>query len=205
MKPDLGAGWTPSDLDIHVPAHTELMMTRGLAHAGYGIIAEVPTQMVGYFSHVSRVVVVSNGRCKIDVVVSRTSPALSSIFQFHSTVTMNFVSADTLFCAYPRLILRRLSMLNAGPLYHSTVTSRVIAALQKYLSRGIRYISCRDAHGLSSTCKVTSCTLVRQCHHAVQLPPHPRDDAYKRRCLWQCGVLDVQWMLGGRPCGPQSA
>ncbi|KAI6110989.1 hypothetical protein EDD17DRAFT_1448916, partial [Pisolithus thermaeus] len=130
------AGWTPSDLDIHVPAHTELMMTRGLAHAGYGIIAEVPTQMVGYFSHVSRVVVVSNGRCKIDVVVSRTSPALSSIFQFHSTVTMNFVSADTLFCAYPRLILRRLSMLNAGPLYHSTVTSRVIAALQKYLSRG---------------------------------------------------------------------
>ncbi|KAI6036919.1 hypothetical protein BKA83DRAFT_112210, partial [Pisolithus microcarpus] len=111
-------------------------------------------------------VVLSKGQSKIDVVISRTSTALSPIFQFHSTAVMNFVSADTIFCSYPELMLRRLSMVNAGPLYCSPDRRGVLDAVRKYQTRGIQYIRCQDFHGLKNTCK---------------------------------------WILGGMPCGLESA
>ncbi|KAI6011814.1 hypothetical protein PISMIDRAFT_69436, partial [Pisolithus microcarpus 441] len=113
LMPEEGTTWIPSDLDIYLLQQTLPMMLRRLQHEGYSIIAEPPVKKSGYnYSHVAHVLVVSNGQRTVDLVLSRTSTALSPIFQFHSTVVMNFVSADTVFCSYPSLTLRRLSMVN---------------------------------------------------------------------------------------------
>ncbi|KAI6008657.1 hypothetical protein BKA83DRAFT_4029724, partial [Pisolithus microcarpus] len=62
---------------------------------------------------VSRLVVLTNGKNSVDVVVSKTSTTLSPIFPFHSTAVMNFISADTIFSGYPTLTLWHLSVVNA--------------------------------------------------------------------------------------------
>ncbi|KAI6130705.1 hypothetical protein EDD16DRAFT_1446124, partial [Pisolithus croceorrhizus] len=114
LLPELGTGWTPADMDVYIPQRTSALMLRRLKVEGYTPVAEKVQHTHGYrYSDVLRVLVVSNGYCKIDVVVSRTPAAISPIFQFHSTALMNFISADTIFCCYPKLTLHYVSMANA--------------------------------------------------------------------------------------------
>ncbi|KAI6140466.1 hypothetical protein BKA82DRAFT_133419 [Pisolithus tinctorius] len=54
-------------------------------------------------SSICSVVLFANGQCLIDVIISSTVAAMSPIFKFHSTVVMNFIAADHIFCAYPTL------------------------------------------------------------------------------------------------------
>ncbi|KIO08143.1 hypothetical protein M404DRAFT_108858, partial [Pisolithus tinctorius Marx 270] len=53
-----------------------------------------------------------NGEKLIDVIISKTTSALSPIFQFHSTAVMNFFTANSLFCTYPLLTLHHCAMIN---------------------------------------------------------------------------------------------
>ncbi|KAI6011462.1 hypothetical protein BKA83DRAFT_4066642, partial [Pisolithus microcarpus] len=86
------------------------------------------------------VITIGNGQSTVDIVVSWMLTALSPIFQFHSTVIMNFVSANTIFSSYPSLTLQALSIANVGPLYYSRDNCQILQAMQKYVSRNIRYI-----------------------------------------------------------------
>ncbi|KAI5997165.1 hypothetical protein EDD15DRAFT_2123353, partial [Pisolithus albus] len=137
LLPECETAWTPTDLDIYVPQRTCTMMLRRLMLEGYTVVKEKVETRRGYrYSAVSRVIVVGNGCSTIDIVVSRTATSITPIFQFHSTAAMNFFSADTIFCSYPNLTLRHLSMANAGPLYLGAVNLATIEALTKYQSRG---------------------------------------------------------------------
>ncbi|KIK11917.1 hypothetical protein PISMIDRAFT_66221, partial [Pisolithus microcarpus 441] len=113
LLPEMGTPWRPTDLDIYVPRSTSMQMLRHLKSEGYKLVTDVPEDNHQYTnSDIASVMVVSNGRSKIDIIVSRTSAAISPIFQFHSTAVMNFISADTIFCCYPNLTLRLLSLVN---------------------------------------------------------------------------------------------
>ncbi|KIK18417.1 hypothetical protein PISMIDRAFT_37793, partial [Pisolithus microcarpus 441] len=113
LLPEHGTPWTPNNLDLYVPLRTCAVLLERLRSQGFAITSQHPTNVAHYsYSHVHEVVVVCKGQRKIDVVISKTTTALSPIFQFHSTAVMNFVSADTIFCSYPRLTLQQLSMVN---------------------------------------------------------------------------------------------
>ncbi|KIK18502.1 hypothetical protein PISMIDRAFT_50173, partial [Pisolithus microcarpus 441] len=113
LLPECGTLWTPTDLDIYVLHREAERLLDHLTDQGYAVIAELPVKKVGYtYSHVSRLVVLTNGKNSVDVVVSKTSTTLSPIFQFHSTAVMNFISADTIFSGYPTLTLWHLSVVN---------------------------------------------------------------------------------------------
>ncbi|KAI6004663.1 hypothetical protein EDD15DRAFT_2155331 [Pisolithus albus] len=206
LLPEYGTRWTPKDLDIYVPLATSTALLNRLHYEGYTIDNQVHMNDVSYtYSHVHEVVVLCKGPNKIDVVISRTSTALTPIFQFHSTVVMNFVSADTFFCSYPRLTLRRLSMVNAGPLYCSPHRRRVLDAVRKYQSRGIRYIHCQDFHGVKNTCKVSTRTVTDSSMMWISVEGLPQASHSFLDVFRQFGVLDVQWNLGGIACGLESA
>ncbi|KIO06728.1 hypothetical protein M404DRAFT_102192, partial [Pisolithus tinctorius Marx 270] len=79
-----------------------------------------------------------NGQSLIDVIISKTTSALSPIFQFYSTAVMNFFSTDSLYCAYPSLTLRHHAMINTSSLHQHTFSPSHIQALLKYKSRGFR-------------------------------------------------------------------
>lgn len=86
----------------------------------------------------------------------------------------------------PQHSLQRLSMVNAGPLYCTPDRRIILDAVRKYQTRGIRYI--RDS--------------AMMWMNIDGLPPALQSFAEVFR---QFGILDLQWILGGMPCGLESA
>ncbi|KAI6011234.1 hypothetical protein BKA83DRAFT_4132226 [Pisolithus microcarpus] len=206
LLPECGTLWTPTDLDIYVLHREAERLLDHLTDQGYAIIAELPVKKVGYtYSHVSRLVVLTNGKNSVDVVVSKTSTTLSPIFQFHSTAVMNFISADTIFSGYPTLTLWHLSVVNAGPLYYHPQRHAMICAICKYIKWGIRYICCEQQHGLTNTCKVTMRTVTDHATMWFNFQARSHTSHSFQEVFRGFGVLDLQWMLGGMLCSLECA
>ncbi|KAI6008576.1 hypothetical protein EDC04DRAFT_2515472, partial [Pisolithus marmoratus] len=135
-----GTPWATDDLDIDVPQCTIMMLLNWLKFEGYFVISNNPHGQQHYtYSLVECVLVASNGECKINIVISGISTALSPIFQFHSTTVMNFISADTIFCCYPTLMLCHQMLVNVGLLYHGMPNRGIIDPMCKYSSCGFYY------------------------------------------------------------------
>ncbi|KIN94092.1 hypothetical protein M404DRAFT_73349, partial [Pisolithus tinctorius Marx 270] len=118
VLPANSCAWTPSDLDIYNAKaclshfHHALTFSECLL-AGYNVIRETRVDASSYnMSTIRSILTFSNGTHYIDVIVSKTSTALSPLFQFHSTAVMNFISADTIFCAYPNLTFNHCALIN---------------------------------------------------------------------------------------------
>lgn len=73
----------------------------------------------------------SNGTTFINVVFSQSQSGLQPIFEFHSTVVMNYIAWYGVVCLYPGLTLKRRGLIN-----HHVLPSRVAACIEKYRSRG---------------------------------------------------------------------
>ncbi len=70
-----------------------------------------------------------------DVLRSRSSSALLPIPHFHSTILVNFISADTFCIAYPWALHAREGVIQTRPLDSTTR-----AAVDKYIARGYRML-----------------------------------------------------------------
>lgn len=101
--------------------------------------------------------------------------------------------------------LQGLSMVNAGPLYCSPDKRVILDAVCKYQARGIRYIRCKDYHGVKNTCKVSTRTLTDSAMMHMNIHGLPSTSQTFLDVFWQFGILDLQWILGGMPCGLESA
>ncbi|KAI5987723.1 hypothetical protein EDD15DRAFT_2173323, partial [Pisolithus albus] len=201
LLPEIGTPWNPTDLDIYVPRSTSIQMLRRLKAEGYNRVSEKRQDDARYRnSDVASVILVSNGRNMIDIIISRTSAAISPIFQFHSTVVMNFVSADTVFCCYPNLTLRLLSLVNAGPLYNGLFSMTTMDAMWKYISRGVRYVRCKDVHKSHTICKSKTRFVTDAGVMWLRIQEHPYPTHSTVEVFRQFGILDVQWITGGVPC-----
>ncbi|KAI6016581.1 hypothetical protein PISMIDRAFT_117744, partial [Pisolithus microcarpus 441] len=141
----------------------------------------------------------------IDIVVSATSVALSPIFYFHSMAVMNFVSTDTIYCSYPRLTFQHLSLVNAGALYYGGHTDDIVDAMRKYMSHGFEYVRCKDVHNVSSTCKVCTRSLTGGAMMSFNFLAIPSRSHTMHEVFREFGILNLQWCLGGMPCGLELA
>ncbi|KIN97310.1 hypothetical protein M404DRAFT_160711, partial [Pisolithus tinctorius Marx 270] len=147
----------------------------------------------------------SNGTHHIDVIVSRTSTAISPLFQFHSTAVMNFISADSIFCAYPNLTFHRRALINSLPVYNGSIGFKTMAALQKYASRGFDFGACEDVHHMPYTCRSIPRTLTDGGCLWLQITDL-RHDVVRTTEVFKClGVINVMWLLGGYVCGAYPA
>ena len=110
--------WHATDLDLYVPQSNASQFVTLLTQLGYQVIHRTKADHSFYsHSNILTVLSLSNGDRRIDLIVSKKQAAAAPIFQFHSTAVMNFVTRDKLFCAYPELTFRGLSLVNGGPLY----------------------------------------------------------------------------------------
>ena len=145
--------WAPHDLDIYVAFDHFHYLKLQLTGQGYHLLHEGNANLnPDSFSLICNVVTFGNGSRQIDVIVSRTK-SIGPIFQFHSTMVINFFRANHIFCAYPALTLRHLARINGGPLYLNRFQPRTIATLWKYAQCNFRYITCKSAHFSKYTCK----------------------------------------------------
>ncbi|KIO05049.1 hypothetical protein M404DRAFT_66704, partial [Pisolithus tinctorius Marx 270] len=148
LLPANACNWSSSDLDIYVSFNSQPQLYNLLRKHHYNIIHEGRTNRNDYSpSTIFTVTTFGNGRKNIDVIVSRTSSALSPIFQFHSTAVMNFFTADSLFCVYPSLTLHHRALINTASLRNRTFPPSHMQALLKYKSHRFQFISSLNDSG----------------------------------------------------------
>ncbi|KAI6000184.1 hypothetical protein F5J12DRAFT_683674, partial [Pisolithus orientalis] len=104
---------------------------------GYVIVWQCSVDVGSYVSSSIRCIIsFSNFHRCINVIMSSTVAAVSLIFKFHSTVVMNFITVDYIFCAYLKLTLKLMSMVNAGSLYFKLFRFKTMCTLEKYVEHG---------------------------------------------------------------------
>ncbi|KAI6142226.1 hypothetical protein BKA82DRAFT_3958195, partial [Pisolithus tinctorius] len=140
LLPANSCNWSSSDLDIYVPYNSQPQLYNLLCKHQYNIVHKGRTNHNDYSpSTIFTVTTFRNGQRHIDIIVSKTSSALSPIFQFHSTAIMNFFMADSLFCVYPSLTLHHCALINTASLCSCTFTPSHMLALFKYKSHGFHF------------------------------------------------------------------
>ena len=93
-------------------------------------------------------------RCnhRINVIISATDAAISPMFKFHSTVMMNFNTANATCCAHLTLLLQEKSIVNLHTLPMPSPWSN-LASWEKYTKeRGIKFTCCPCTGGSQTGC-----------------------------------------------------
>lgn len=143
---------------------------------------------------------------KIDVIISleTTSPACS-IFKYHSSMVMNYITADGLYIAYPLLLEKRLFIINIEGSHQRPWTQKVQLVFDKYHDRGFQPIVsdtdlgntfCQHSCGRSTSCPHThrSCIDNRGCAHVFNAP----FCSCIKRCIRSVGGRTPFWTVGGQ-------
>ena len=115
MLPKASTSWSPSDLNVYIPLCHKFQLTCLLEKKGYHIENEGNNIHSTYSSSdIFSVMMFANKHNKIDVVISTSLCTVSPIFNFHSTAIMNFISANSIFSAYPSLTFQGLTPVRSG-------------------------------------------------------------------------------------------
>ncbi|KAG2090587.1 uncharacterized protein F5147DRAFT_586639 [Suillus discolor] len=134
--------WPISDLDIYIPLSSGPSATEFFHRFGYDIIP-YPRPKSKYGSKKVRSVVAAvKGSHKVDIVLSCDGRPILPIFQFHSTIVMNYFTPTTIFSAYPALTLQFKGLINPmACTHHHMLPPRTLRAVTKYANRGFEFAS----------------------------------------------------------------
>lgn len=133
----------------------------------------------------------------VNLIMTNYESATATLL-FHSTVVMNFVTWDALFCLYPRMLRDGVGLANSDRMDRRSFCE---GPLQKYRSRGFRIL--RSAHewmpehicGISGYCGLTErsifddATMYIQLSNSVGMPVNSvsRNIAWKLATSHACG------------------
>ncbi|KAI6141999.1 hypothetical protein BKA82DRAFT_162691, partial [Pisolithus tinctorius] len=127
---------------------------------------------------------------------------ISAIFQYHSTVLMNFVTDDSVFCAYPELTFELRSLVNPFVIFGQPLNRGTLEAVLKYCDRGIRYIECKDVHQQHACRKDHYRSIYDECCMWMTIDAARKSHSLSMLQLHfkELGVTNVKWRLGGYIC-----
>ncbi|KAJ7029814.1 hypothetical protein C8F04DRAFT_962484 [Mycena alexandri] len=131
--------FAPGDLDFYMPASQE---QTSLAMAGKRLGFTLRRSSARTYENnmdIKRVHELVKGQKKMNIIVTKGENAVAAIFQFHTTVVMNMLTAAGLYCAYPDLTLKSWGVANLTVLLKDSSSSRrTRACYEKYRDRGVR-------------------------------------------------------------------
>ncbi|KAG6915534.1 hypothetical protein DXG01_011031 [Tephrocybe rancida] len=134
--------WTfkPNDLDLYVP-HSAVNKVITLFVDNYGVTIFSPKDVqgtdYGSLPDVQDVVTLRKDSIHINIIVSRSDNPLLPIFNFHSTVVMNFMTSTSIFCAYPELTFDYRNLVNMNIVgTWGGLGDKVEGTIAKYIRRG---------------------------------------------------------------------
>ncbi|KAJ6630439.1 hypothetical protein B0H10DRAFT_2349860 [Mycena sp. CBHHK59/15] len=97
----------------------------------------------------------------INIRIATTENAVLPIFFSPSSIQMNFVAANGIYCAYPRLTLHLKAILNFA---RFTNHNQLINFVSKYRSRGIGHIINRTSKNIAHSCtRSSTCPSTARC------------------------------------------
>ncbi|KAK6974078.1 hypothetical protein R3P38DRAFT_2584591 [Favolaschia claudopus] len=206
----------PNDLDMYITKPQQRTVLGVLTtDLGFVVFRRTNDDYVVGFG-IAHILWLRKNHHVINVLVVSGDNAVESIFHFHSTIVMNFISGYGVFCAYPALTLRKRSVTNHSILSDQTSTNRARTCFEKYERRGIchkdhlrhhvNWLGHRDhvdwsAHicGTDKACPSTFRTL----HDDGSLfIPFPSTTTPASPPVIFNGVDSVVWSLGGSSCSP---
>lgn len=152
-------------------------------------------------SGISRLLRFKKGDNKIDVIVTNMSAAPSPIFQFHTTVVMNFISADTIFCAYPAWTLNMMGLIHPRMYKQNSTNLATINGLAKYVKRGFSLYS--DIKELAP--HASQCVKTYDCPHTTRSTNDKGVASWvfrtdKSHIVTYVDSAAIVWCLGGDQC-----
>ena len=201
LLPEHGTTWSPSRLDIFIPASYRHRVYTLLGMNGYKMASDRPTPPGSrQHSQIVRVTEFLRGDEMIAVTVSTTAAAFAPIFELENTALMNLISYDRLYCAYPTLTFSNLAMINPGQLYTQRFSVDNMKTLLKYRTRQFEYVSCHNNQEIYTPCFTTTRSITDangiwwDLEQAIEVKSSPAD------IFQRFGMLDVHWTLGGPVC-----
>jgi hypothetical protein len=132
--------WKCGDADILVPReHKSAVITFLKAAFGYEVIHMFASDLThnpdSRIHEVVRMLYKDKDK-QVDIIISDSDSSILPIWRFHSTIVMNFVSADGIYCAFPSHTLRYRGIVNPIHIQSGLPSSRIENCIQKYKSRG---------------------------------------------------------------------
>lgn len=216
LNPDVAESWPypPRNLDIYTPVSEHVPMVMHLATIEQYTVIEYRVLNSDYLGRrgIRVITKLSKGDQFIDVVASATESAIFPMFFFHSTLVMNFLTADSIFCAYPSLTLGGRGLIQSrhlvGP-HRTDLCPTQKPSIIKCLLRGfiLEYFPYQSSHRNPEG--------LHQCRSSP-ICPHTVRNVADRGCLRMNFAIpsllgdsffngwdrhwDIAWRLGGRSC-----
>jgi hypothetical protein len=197
------------DLDIYVPtSQDDTMLTIAKRQLRFREFAYT-TSAYNINSSIKKIHHLRKKGKRMNLVVVKGEEPTVAIFQFQSTVVMNYLSASEIYCAYPSLTMHRLSVVNVPVLIRESQRpggrDRIYSCLEKYFARGISF---------KSDVKQFNGHTHHNCHTDAECPLTIRtnfDEKGLRATLFPLTEAEetrltlnkhmVVWALGGPKCG----
>ncbi|KAJ7732515.1 hypothetical protein B0H16DRAFT_1328689 [Mycena metata] len=198
----------PNDLDVYSPEDTAMIMLDILRNRFRFRICRIqathmhPSSQYPIYLGILRVYWLKRRNHTINFIVVQGDNAAAAIFNFHSTIVMNYFNGTRLYCSMPELTLRKISTPNVN-LFDISLESawRTLACIIKYSLRGITFKYRRrivpHVCGTDPICPAT----IRTLHdNAGLVIPFPSRVNVVRAADAYDGSRSVRWSLGGPHC-----
>jgi hypothetical protein len=132
------SSWYPEYLDVYVHQEKFKQLLQGLHRNGFTSVTTVVGEEAYSGNEVSRVVRASNALegHVIDVIMTRSPSPIAPLFQCHSSLDMNYVSADTFFSAYLTLSCCAVGFPNLLLEFRKCFTTGTLLLYEKHRSHG---------------------------------------------------------------------
>jgi hypothetical protein len=111
--------WKPADMDIYEPSSGECGVS-GMAKYLIGVerfkevggVISPSGEQYNLNRNIKKIVRLRRGKFSIDIITAPSCSPIGTIFNFHLTLVMNWISGDGLFSAYPRLTSLKRGLVN---------------------------------------------------------------------------------------------
>ena len=199
LLPAAHTQWTPSSLEIYVPGCLYEEVKFWLEREGYNIAhVALRDSNPPSFSPIKQAVVFMNNNRSVVVFASKTDAACTPIFHLQNTACMNYIGADRIFSAYPRLTFKYVAMINPAPLFCNAFTIEDIDVLKEYEARGFSYSPWSTDDIKSADSPYRHRCLTDSISMFVDTTNVPLGKTSTRDIADKYGVMDVHWTLGGK-------
>lgn len=126
----------PNDLDIYVPS-TYSAQLLNLLHQRFDYVQIPLTHDYSTSDDIAAVYNMKKRNNLIQVIATTWENPLRTIYHFHSTAVMNFISAQGIYCAYPRLTTQYCGLMNRHQIARTGQTAAAVyAIIKKYRDCG---------------------------------------------------------------------
>ncbi|KAG6877067.1 hypothetical protein C0992_010961 [Termitomyces sp. T32_za158] len=197
--------WTfyPHDLDIFCPTGQigtllERLLCTGLVDRATapGIIRRCFPRM----ENIKSIEILRRGRRQVNLFESTTSNPLEQMANFHSTVVMNYIACDHIYCAYPTVTFNYRNMVNMR-CATSTKTVMFAQTIVKYVLRGYSFRTRIDewTEGNAHTCFIdAACPATARRiadRYGVRIRLYNLGEQEARKKQWEAVAHNIIWSL----------